>query len=241
MVNKRAMYEPGAVMVCSQKRACCVVTLGFVAIIAVALIVAFTKPGTNGMFWGSVFWWFVFRMFVFRNCCNFFVFWEFEFNGWLLGLWKSVELKYIHIVKYFLSFQLRSFFIYKSFLSHCKQYNQTLISRDPGCPEATYTGEPLPGQSIRPTSSPPTTPPTATNGELFPWTSVRLPTHVRPLHYDLSLHPNLTTRYVKGKIQINCAVWLRQFMIRHCPALCIFDDWSFFIYVKWVIFVSCVM
>ncbi|XP_042892988.1 endoplasmic reticulum aminopeptidase 1-like isoform X2 [Penaeus japonicus] len=115
MVNKRAMYEPGAVMVCSQKRACCVVTLGFVAIIAVALIVAFTKPG---------------------------------------------------------------------------------------CPEATYTGEPLPGQSIRPTSSPPTTPPTATNGELFPWTSVRLPTHVRPLHYDLSLHPNLTTRYVKGELTI---------------------------------------
>ncbi|XP_037789937.1 endoplasmic reticulum aminopeptidase 1-like [Penaeus monodon] len=115
MVNKRAMYEPGAVMVCSQKRACCVVTLGFVAIIAVALIVAFTKPG---------------------------------------------------------------------------------------CPEATYTGEPLPGQSIRPTSSPPTTPPTATNGELFPWTSVRLPTHVRPLHYDLSLHPNLTSRYVKGELTI---------------------------------------
>lgn len=45
MVNKRAMYEPGAVMVCSQKRACCVVTMGFIGIIAVALIVAFTKPG----------------------------------------------------------------------------------------------------------------------------------------------------------------------------------------------------
>ncbi|MPC29814.1 hypothetical protein E2C01_023065 [Portunus trituberculatus] len=47
MVNKRAMYEPGAVMVCSQKRACCVVSMGFAAIIAVALIVAFTKPGIN--------------------------------------------------------------------------------------------------------------------------------------------------------------------------------------------------
>ncbi|KAG0714487.1 hypothetical protein GWK47_014061 [Chionoecetes opilio] len=44
MVNKRAMYEPGAVMVCSQKRACCVVSMGFAAIITIALIVAFTKP-----------------------------------------------------------------------------------------------------------------------------------------------------------------------------------------------------
>lgn len=115
MVNKRAMYEPGAVMVCSQKRACCVVTLGFAAIIAVALIVAFTKPG---------------------------------------------------------------------------------------CPEATYTGEPVPGLSINPTAAPPSTPPTATNGEEFPWSEVRLPFHVRPLHYDITLHPNLTTRHVQGEMTI---------------------------------------
>ncbi|XP_042237280.1 endoplasmic reticulum aminopeptidase 1-like isoform X3 [Homarus americanus] len=115
MVNKRAMYEPGAVMVCSQKRACCVVTLGFIAIITIALIVAFTKPG---------------------------------------------------------------------------------------CPEATYTGEPFPGQSNHPTVSPPSTPPTATNGEEFPWADVRLPFHVRPLHYDISLHPNLTTRHVQGEMTI---------------------------------------
>ncbi|XP_045130834.1 endoplasmic reticulum aminopeptidase 1-like isoform X2 [Portunus trituberculatus] len=115
MVNKRAMYEPGAVMVCSQKRACCVVSMGFAAIIAVALIVAFTKPG---------------------------------------------------------------------------------------CPEATYIGEPVPGFSSRPTHSPPTTPPTATNGEEFPWTDVRLPFHVRPLYYNISLHPNLTTRHVEGHVTI---------------------------------------
>ncbi|XP_050726718.1 endoplasmic reticulum aminopeptidase 1-like isoform X3 [Eriocheir sinensis] len=115
MVNKRAMYEPGAVMVCSQKRACCVVSMGFVAIIAIALIVAFTKPG---------------------------------------------------------------------------------------CPEATYTGEPVAGFSNRPTSSPPTTPPTATNGEEFPWADVRLPFHVKPLHYNITLHPNLTTRHVDGHVTI---------------------------------------
>ncbi|KAB7505266.1 Endoplasmic reticulum aminopeptidase 1, partial [Armadillidium nasatum] len=45
LVNKRAIYEPGSVMVCSQKRACCAVSCGFLAIIAVAVIVAFTKPG----------------------------------------------------------------------------------------------------------------------------------------------------------------------------------------------------
>ncbi|KAK4316254.1 hypothetical protein Pmani_012574 [Petrolisthes manimaculis] len=115
MVNKRAMYEPGAVMVCSQKRACCVVTMGFIAIIAVALIVAFTKPG---------------------------------------------------------------------------------------CPEATYTGEPVPGMSSHATSIPPTTPPTATNGEEFPWTDVRLPFHVKPLDYHLKLHPNLTTKHVAGTLII---------------------------------------
>ncbi|KAK7065754.1 Endoplasmic reticulum aminopeptidase 1 [Halocaridina rubra] len=115
MVNKRAMYEPGAVMVCSQKRACCVVTLGFVAIISVALIVAFTKPG---------------------------------------------------------------------------------------CPEATYIGEPIPGHSSHATNSPPTTVPTATTGEEFPWADVRLPFHVRPLYYDIVLHPNITTRHVKGNLTI---------------------------------------
>lgn len=100
-----------------------------------------------------------------------------------------------------------------------------LFFHDLGCPEATYTGEPLPGQSIRPTSSPPTTPPTATNGELFPWTSVRLPTHVRPLHYDLSLHPNLTSRYVKGEIQADIVVCL--FLGQHSLALNKVGDLSF--------------
>lgn len=185
MVNKRAMYEPGAVMVCSQKRACCVVTLGFVAIIAVALIVAFTKPGKN----------------------------------------------LVHCSLYFIISSCFCIFSYESSVPCDKQVFQnhttnSQFSHDSGCPEATYTGEPLPGQSIRPTSSPPTTPPTATNGELFPWTSVRLPTHVRPLHYDLSLHPNLTSRYVKGEIQANTVVCL--FLAHHSLALDEVGDLSFF-------------
>lgn len=35
--------------------------------------------------------------------------------------------------------------------------------------------------------------PIATNGEPFPWCELRLPNRVIPLHYDLSVHPNLTS------------------------------------------------
>uniref|UniRef100_A0A8C5VYY8 Aminopeptidase n=1 Tax=Microcebus murinus TaxID=30608 RepID=A0A8C5VYY8_MICMU len=35
--------------------------------------------------------------------------------------------------------------------------------------------------------------PVATNGEPFPWPELRLPNTVTPLHYDLLIHPNLTS------------------------------------------------
>jgi len=38
----------------------------------------------------------------------------------------------------------------------------------------------------------------ATNGELFPWNSSRLPEFIKPLHYTISIHPNLTTLDVSG-------------------------------------------
>ncbi|KAM8792935.1 leucyl-cystinyl aminopeptidase isoform 1-T1 [Eudromia elegans] len=44
--------------------------------------------------------------------------------------------------------------------------------------------------------------PLATNGKPFPWAKIRLPTEVVPLHYDLDLHPNLTTLKFTGSVKI---------------------------------------
>lgn len=41
--------------------------------------------------------------------------------------------------------------------------------------------------------------PIATNGQPFPWKKIRLPDFVRPLRYNITIHPNLTTLEVKGK------------------------------------------
>ncbi|XP_044131914.1 LOW QUALITY PROTEIN: leucyl-cystinyl aminopeptidase [Bufo gargarizans] len=44
--------------------------------------------------------------------------------------------------------------------------------------------------------------PIATNGELFPWTKSRLPNYIKPLEYDITLYPNLTTMTFSGKVNI---------------------------------------
>ena len=41
----------------------------------------------------------------------------------------------------------------------------------------------------------------------FPWNSVRLPSFIKPIRYDIELTPNLTTMVVKGNIftkHVNC-------------------------------------
>ncbi|KAG7318423.1 hypothetical protein KOW79_018178 [Hemibagrus wyckioides] len=48
--------------------------------------------------------------------------------------------------------------------------------------------------------------PPSKNGELFPWTSLRLPTSVRPVDYEISLHPNLSTMTFTGSVAITVVV-----------------------------------
>ncbi|KAJ8380663.1 hypothetical protein SKAU_G00014410 [Synaphobranchus kaupii] len=46
----------------------------------------------------------------------------------------------------------------------------------------------------------------ATNGQPFPWDKMRLPETVWPLHYDLLIHPNLTTLDFTGTVKIQLDV-----------------------------------
>lgn len=48
--------------------------------------------------------------------------------------------------------------------------------------------------------------PIATNGQPFPWARMRLPQTVTPVHYDLSLHPNLTTLDFTGVVRVELDV-----------------------------------
>lgn len=48
--------------------------------------------------------------------------------------------------------------------------------------------------------------PIASNGDLFPWTDLRLPVSVTPVHYTVALHPNLTTMTFRGSVNITLQV-----------------------------------
>lgn len=48
--------------------------------------------------------------------------------------------------------------------------------------------------------------PTATNGEPFPWSDVRLPDAVIPEMYSIFMHPNLTTFTFSGHVNISLYV-----------------------------------
>ncbi|KAA0716990.1 Endoplasmic reticulum aminopeptidase 1 [Triplophysa tibetana] len=52
----------------------------------------------------------------------------------------------------------------------------------------------------------PTSFPTSSNGEPFPWNRMRLPDTVTPLHYNLLIHPNLTSLDFTGFVQIEIEV-----------------------------------
>lgn len=44
--------------------------------------------------------------------------------------------------------------------------------------------------------------PIATNGDPFPWNDVRLPKSIIPLRYNLVLHPNMTTLFLRGQMEV---------------------------------------
>ena len=46
----------------------------------------------------------------------------------------------------------------------------------------------------------------ATNGEEFPYRSLRLPENVIPVHYALFIHPNITQSHFKGNVTISCEI-----------------------------------
>lgn len=68
-----------------------------------------------------------------------------------------------------------------------------------GCPEATYTGEPIAGFGAGTGRKASHLPPLATNGEVFPWANIRLPLYIHPLYYTLFIHSNFTTQVIRGK------------------------------------------
>jgi len=75
-----------------------------------------------------------------------------------------------------------------------------------------------PGGVSLPTPEP--TPATATNGESYPWTSIRLPEAIIPLEYNLFLHPNLTTFLFSGTVTVTIKVLQRtDFIVIHSKGL----------------------
>ncbi|NP_001080027.1 uncharacterized protein LOC379719 [Xenopus laevis] len=51
--------------------------------------------------------------------------------------------------------------------------------------------------------------PIARNGKVFPWAISRLPNSIKPIHYILTLHPNMTTMSFTGTVQINLNITAR--------------------------------
>ncbi|XP_018327042.1 endoplasmic reticulum aminopeptidase 1 isoform X2 [Agrilus planipennis] len=66
--------------------------------------------------------------------------------------------------------------------------------------------------------------PRATNGQVFPWNNIRLPTFVKPIRYNITIHPNLTTLDVKAQISVLFFVEKdTQFIVLHAKNITITD------------------
>uniref|UniRef100_A0A803JZ71 Aminopeptidase n=1 Tax=Xenopus tropicalis TaxID=8364 RepID=A0A803JZ71_XENTR len=58
------------------------------------------------------------------------------------------------------------------------------------------------------------------NAEMFPWKNLRLPTFAAPLHYDLLIHPNLTTLTFSGLTKVTVTVTQKtSFLVLHSKHL----------------------
>lgn len=68
---------------------------------------------------------------------------------------------------------------------------------------APSLGGKLPGSSDAGTNRAPRV---ATDGQRFPWDHMRLPQIVVPLHYNLTLHPNMNTLHFTGELHIKVEV-----------------------------------
>ncbi|GJQ68130.1 hypothetical protein Trydic_g10715 [Trypoxylus dichotomus] len=66
--------------------------------------------------------------------------------------------------------------------------------------------------------------PRATNGQVFPWTTIRLPSFIKPIRYNITIHPNLTTHEVKGQVSIEFYIEKdTNFIVLHSKNLTITD------------------
>uniref|UniRef100_A0AAR2IQK3 Aminopeptidase n=1 Tax=Pygocentrus nattereri TaxID=42514 RepID=A0AAR2IQK3_PYGNA len=77
--------------------------------------------------------------------------------------------------------------MYRKFSIHCAPLIFVFVSLA-GVPHASREDGPLFPQ--------------ATNGQPFPWNKMRLPQAASPLHYDLLIHPNLTSLDFAGSVKI---------------------------------------
>lgn len=53
----------------------------------------------------------------------------------------------------------------------------------------------------------------ATNGEVFPWQNIRLPTAIEPISYNIFLHPNITLAKFYGTVEIQARIKSKTSMI----------------------------
>ncbi|KAI1290187.1 Glutamyl aminopeptidase [Halotydeus destructor] len=93
-------------------------------------------------------------------------------------------------------------FLGPSFLFNCSNSDKT-DQRSNGSSSTKSEHLSSPSKDSKDTNVQKRPPCTATNGEAFPWASLRLPSNnVLPVHYELFMHPNLTTFTNKGTVEI---------------------------------------